>query len=79
MAQNAYTVRYSLRNWHTYNQALVVRSGITFWIDEATLAPAVYPLQAHGVKVHPLALFPHSRILFPLMVLLCAQKEIVTL
>ncbi len=39
MAQNAYTLRYSLRTWHTYNQALVVRGGMTFWIDEAAFAP----------------------------------------
>ena len=79
MAQNAYTFRYSLRTWHTYNQALVVRGGMTFWIDEAALAPAVYPLLAQGVKVHPLALFPHSPILLPLMVLPRDQKEIVPL
>jgi hypothetical protein len=79
MAQNAYTFRYSLRTWHTDNQALVVRGGMTFWIDEAARAPAVYPLLAHGVKVHPLALLPHSPILLPLMVLPRDQKEIVPL
>ncbi len=79
MAQNAYTFRYSLRNSHTYNQALVVRGGMTFWIDEAALAPAVFLLLAHGVKVHALALFSHSLILFLLMVLPRDQKEIVTL
>ena len=60
-------------------QVLITQVGITFWIDEAALAPAVYPLLAHGVKVHPLALFPHSHILFSLMVLSRDQKEIVTL
>ncbi len=79
MAQNAYTFRYSLRNWHTYNQALVVLGGMTFWIDEAALAPAVYPLLAQGVKVHPLARFPHSPILLLLMALPRDQKEIVPL
>ena len=79
MAQNAYTFRYSLRTGHTDNQALVVRGGMTFWIDEAALAPAVYPLLAQGVKVHPLALFPHSPILLLLMVLPRDQKEIVPL
>ena len=52
---------------------------MTFWIDEAALAPAVYPLLAHGIKFYPLALFPNSRILFPLMVLPPDQKEIVPL
>lgn len=79
MAQNAYTFRDSLRNWDTYNQALLVRGGMTFWIDEAALAPAVFPLLAHGVKVHSLALVSHSRILFLLMVLPLDQKNIVTL
>lgn len=79
MAQNAYTFRYSLRNWLIYNQTLVVRGRMTFWIDEAALAPAVFPLLAHGVKVHSLALVSHSRILFLLMVLPRDQKEIVTL
>ena len=65
MAQNAYTFRYSLRNWHTYNQALVVRGGMTFWIDEAALAPAVYPLLAQGVKVHPLHSFLIHVFYFP--------------
>ncbi len=37
MAHNAYTFRYRVRNWRTYNQALIARGGITFWIDEATL------------------------------------------
>ena len=79
MAQNAYTFRYSLRTRPTYNQALVVRGGMTFWIDKAALAPAVYPLLAQGVKVHPFALFPHSPILLLLMVLPRDQKEIVPL
>ena len=51
----------------------------SFWIDEAALAPAVYPLLAHGVKVHPLVLFPHSPILLPLMVLPRDQNEILPL
>jgi len=38
MAHNAYTFRYRVRNWHHYNQALIARGGITFWIDEAALA-----------------------------------------
>jgi len=37
MAHHAYTFRYRVRNWHHYNQALIARDGITFWIDEATL------------------------------------------
>ncbi len=37
MAQNAYTFRYRVRNWLTYNQALIARGGLTFWIDEAAL------------------------------------------
>jgi hypothetical protein len=37
MAHNAYTFRYRVRNWRTYNQALVARGGLTFWIDEAAL------------------------------------------
>jgi hypothetical protein len=52
---------------------------MTFWIDEAALAPAVNPLLAHGIKVYPLVFFPNSRILFPLMVLPRDQKETVTL
>jgi hypothetical protein len=38
MAHKAYTFRYRVRNWHTYNQALIARGGISFWIDEAALA-----------------------------------------
>ncbi len=38
MAHNAYTFRYRARNWRTYNQALIARGGITFWIDESALA-----------------------------------------
>jgi len=38
MAHNAYTFRYRVRNWRTYNQALISRGGITFWIDEAAIA-----------------------------------------
>ena len=38
MAHNAYTCRYRVRNWHHYNQALIARGGLTFWIDEAALA-----------------------------------------
>ena len=37
MAHNAYIFRYRVRNWRTYNQALIDRGGITFWIDEAAL------------------------------------------
>ena len=37
MATNAYNFRYRVRNWHHYNQALIARGGITFWIDEAAL------------------------------------------
>ncbi|MCP4450137.1 MAG: hypothetical protein GY809_01640 [Planctomycetes bacterium] len=37
MAHNAYTFRYRVRNWRTYNQALIARGGLTFWIDEAAL------------------------------------------
>ena len=38
MAHNAYTFRYRVRNWRTYNQGLIARSELTFWIDEASLA-----------------------------------------
>ena len=38
MAHNAYTFRYRVRNWHHYNQALIARGRITFWIDKAALA-----------------------------------------
>jgi hypothetical protein len=38
MAHKAYTFRYRVRNWRTYNQALIARGGISFWIDEAALA-----------------------------------------
>ncbi len=37
MAHHAYIFRYRVRNWRTYNQALIDRGGITFWIDEAAL------------------------------------------
>ncbi len=37
MAHHAYTFRYRVRNWSHYNQALIARGGITFWIDEAAL------------------------------------------
>ncbi len=37
LAHNAYNFRYRVRNWHHYNQALIARGGITFWIDEAAL------------------------------------------
>ena len=37
MAHHAYIFRYRVRNWHHYNQALIARGGITFWIDEAAL------------------------------------------
>jgi hypothetical protein len=37
MAHNAYTFRYRVRNWGTYNQALIIRGGLTSWIDEAAL------------------------------------------
>ena len=37
MAHNAYTFRYQVRNWRNYNQALIARGGLTFWIDEAAL------------------------------------------
>ena len=37
MAHNAYTFRYRVRNWRTYNQALISRGGITFWIDDFAL------------------------------------------
>ena len=38
MAHNAYIFRYRVRNWRTYNQALIDRGGLTFWIDEDALA-----------------------------------------
>jgi hypothetical protein len=37
MTKDAYTFRYHIRNWSHYNQALIARGGITFWIDEAAL------------------------------------------
>ena len=37
MTHDAYTVRYRVRHWHPYNQALMARGGMTFWIDEAAL------------------------------------------
>ncbi len=37
MAHHAYTFRYRVRHWHHYNQALIARGGITFWIDEGAL------------------------------------------
>ncbi len=37
MAHHAYTFRYRVPNWHHYNQALIARGGMTFWIDEAAL------------------------------------------
>jgi hypothetical protein len=37
MTKDAYTFRYRVRNWSHYNQALIARGGITFWIDEAAL------------------------------------------
>ncbi len=37
MTKDAYTFRYRVRNWSQYNQALIARGGITFWIDEAAL------------------------------------------
>jgi hypothetical protein len=30
MAHKAYTFRYRVRNWRTYNQALIARGGISF-------------------------------------------------
>jgi hypothetical protein len=43
MAHNAYTFRYRVRNWRTYNQALIARGGMTFWIDEFALAAWKHP------------------------------------
>ncbi len=37
MTKDAYTFRYRVRHWSRYNQALMARGGITFWIDEAAL------------------------------------------
>ncbi len=37
MAHHAYTFRYRVRHWCNYNQALIDRGGLTFWIDEAAL------------------------------------------
>jgi len=37
MTKDAYTFRYRVRNWSHYNQALIARGGITFWIDAAAL------------------------------------------
>jgi len=67
----------------SYRAYLQSDSGCPRWNDlldrRSRVCPAVYPLLAHGVKGHPLALFPHSRILLPLMVLPRDQKEIVPL
>ncbi len=38
MAHNAYIFRYRVPSWRTYNQALIDRGGLTFWIDEDALA-----------------------------------------
>ena len=38
MAHKAYSFRDRVRNWRTYNQALIARGGMTFWIDESALA-----------------------------------------
>ncbi len=37
MLHNAYLFPYCVRTWRTYNQTLIDRGGITFWIDEAAL------------------------------------------
>ncbi len=37
MTHNAYNFRYRVCQWHHYNQALIGRGGITFWIDKAAL------------------------------------------
>jgi len=37
MAKNAYIFRYRIRNWSSYNQALIARGRITFWFDEAAI------------------------------------------
>ncbi len=37
MAHHAYIFRYPVRTWRTYNQALIDRGGVTFWIEEAAL------------------------------------------
>ncbi len=34
MTPNEYTFRYRVRNWPTYNQALIARGRLTFWFDE---------------------------------------------
>ncbi|MEE8125667.1 MAG: hypothetical protein V3T42_07645 [Nitrospirales bacterium] len=51
MAHNAYTFRYRVRNWRTYNQALIDRGGITFWIDEAALALGNTPKPTEDVAL----------------------------
>ncbi len=38
MANKEFTFGYRVRNWRTYNQALIARGRITFCIDEAALA-----------------------------------------
>lgn len=35
--------RCRVRNWRTYNQALIARGEITFWIEETALAAAKHP------------------------------------
>ena len=54
MAHNAYTFRYRVRNWHRYNQALIARGGINFWIDEAALAAwrSTQPLLGYGYSLY---------------------------
>jgi hypothetical protein len=37
MTHHAYTFRYHMHNWPHYNQALMARGDMTFWIDEAAL------------------------------------------
>ena len=34
MTPNDYTFRYRVRNWPTYNRALIARVQLTFWFDE---------------------------------------------
>ena len=50
MAHDAYIFRYRVRNWRTYNQALIARGGLTFWIDEAALTTlAKHPGSQWGI------------------------------
>lgn len=43
--------RYRVQNWKTYNQALVQRGSLTFWLSDDVLA--AWQAQASGKRGHP--------------------------